>query len=171
MKINSNHKQAIQLLILDRWKPNQTNRNIAQHLGVHPQTVVDWRQDEEFCKEYKRQLDIYKKNFDDVQLADRKERVKELNRLYEKIPDVRVALKLKVLDSIAREMGDIRESVVHKHMIERADKADGVNTPPQASNYEEWLAQNRQMEGMRLLKLKTDAVDAEFTEGQDSDGA
>ena len=77
MNINSNHKQAIQLLILDRHKPSDVSRNIANHLGVSVQTVGEWRRNEDFCKEYKRQLDIYKKNFDDVKLADRKERVSD----------------------------------------------------------------------------------------------
>lgn len=171
MKLNSNHKQAIQLLILDRHKPSDVSRNIANHLGVNVQTVGEWRRNEDFCKEYKRQLDIYKKNFDDVKLADRKERVKELDRLYHKIPDARVALKVRLLDAIAREMGDVNDSVVHKHMIQRAGEAEGVNAPPQANNYEEWLAQNKQMEEMRVLQKSNEAVEAEFTEEKVHNGA
>jgi len=151
MKLNTNHKQAIQLMILDRWVPAKTTNNVANHLGVAPQTVALWRTDKDFCAEFKRQLDIYRKNFDDVQLADRKERVKELQRLYVKIPDKRIALKIKVLDTIAREMGDV-QTHVHKHMLERADNQDGVNAPPQANTYEEWVEQNRQMEEMMKLQ-------------------
>ena len=151
MKLNTNHKQAIQLMILDRWVPSQTTNNVANHLGVAPQTVALWRTDKDFCAEFKRQLDIYRKNFDDVQLADRKERVKELQRLYVKIPDKRIALKIKVLDTIAREMGDV-QTHVHKHMLERVDNQDGVNAPPQANTYEEWVEQNRQMEEMMKLQ-------------------
>jgi len=151
MKLNTNHKQAIQLMILDRWVPSKTTNNVANHLGVAPQTVALWRTDKDFCAEFKRQLDIYRKNFDDVQLADRKERVKELQRLYVKIPDKRIALKIKVLDTIAREMGDV-QTHVHKHMLERADNQDGVNAPPQANTYEEWVEQNRQMEEMMKLQ-------------------
>jgi hypothetical protein len=151
MKLNTNHKQAIQLMILDRWVPAKTTNNVANHLGVAPQTVALWRTDKDFCAEFKRQLDIYRKNFDDVQLADRKERVKELQRLYVKIPDKRIALKIKVLDTIAREMGDV-QTHVHKHMLERADTQDGVNAPPQANTYEEWVEQNRQMEEMMKLQ-------------------
>tara|TARA_R100001129_G_scaffold142144_2_gene103333 strand:+ start:1731 stop:2237 length:507 start_codon:yes stop_codon:yes gene_type:complete len=151
MKLNTNHKQAIQLMILDRWVPSQTTNNVANHLGVAPQTVALWRTDKDFCAEFKRQLDIYRKNFDDVQLADRKERVKELQRLYVKIPDKRIALKIKVLDTIAREMGDV-QTHVHKHMLERAENQDGVNAPPQANTYEEWVEQNRQMEEMMKLQ-------------------
>ena len=138
-------------MILDRWVPAKTTNNVANHLGVAPQTVALWRTDKDFCAEFKRQLDIYRKNFDDVQLADRKERVKELQRLYVKIPDKRIALKIKVLDTIAREMGDV-QTHVHKHMLERADNQDGVNAPPQANTYEEWVEQNRQMEEMMKLQ-------------------
>tara|TARA_Y100001973_G_C5209206_1_gene344122 strand:- start:20640 stop:21155 length:516 start_codon:yes stop_codon:yes gene_type:complete len=161
MKLNTNHKQAIQLMILDRWVPSKTTNNVANHLGVAPQTVALWRTDKDFCEEFKRQLDIYRKNFDDVQLADRKERVKELQRLYVKIPDKRIALKIKVLDTIAREMGDV-QTHVHKHMLERADNQDGVNAPPQANTYEEWVEQNRQMEEMMKL-TEAKPVEAEVT--------
>ena len=165
MKLNTNHKQAIQLMILDRWIPSQTTNNVASHLGVAPQTVALWRTDKDFCAEFKRQLDIYRKNFDDVQLADRKERVKELQRLYIKIPDKRIALKIKVLDTIAREMGDV-QTHVHKHMLERAENQDGVNAPPQASTYEEWVEQNRQMEEMMKLQEAPKLVEAEISDSE-----
>ena len=166
MKLNTNHKQAIQLMILDRWVPAKTTNNVANHLGVAPQTVALWRTDKDFCAEFKRQLDIYRKNFDDVQLADRKERVKELQRLYVKIPDKRIALKIKVLDTIAREMGDV-QTHVHKHMLERADNQDGVNAPPQANTYEEWVEQNRQMEEMMQLQEAPKLVEAEITDSKE----
>jgi hypothetical protein len=166
MKLNTNHKQAIQLMILDRWVPAKTTNNVANHLGVAPQTVALWRTDKDFCAEFKRQLDIYRKNFDDVQLADRKERVKELQRLYVKIPDKRIALKIKVLDTIAREMGDV-QTHVHKHMLERADNQDGVNAPPQANTYEEWVEQNRQMEEMMKLQEAPKLVEAEITDSKE----
>ena len=165
MKLNTNHKQAIQLMILDRWVPSQTTNNVANHLGVAPQTVALWRTDKDFCAEFKRQLDIYRKNFDDVQLADRKERVKELQRLYVKIPDKRIALKIKVLDTIAREMGDV-QTHVHKHMLERAENQDGVNAPPQANTYEEWVEQNRQMEEMMKLQEAPKLVEAEISDSE-----
>ena len=46
-----------------------------------------------FKAEYARPLAIYQGSFDDIQLADRKERVIALSGLYVKIPDIRVALK------------------------------------------------------------------------------
>jgi len=159
MNLNSTHKQAIQLMILDRWNPRQQSRKVANHLGVQPATVKDWRNNEDFIAEYKRQLDIYQKNFDDIKLADRKERVKELDALYHRIPEARVQLKVKVLDAIAREVGDVRDTHIHKHMVEQF----GVNAPPAADNYEDWVKQNQQMEEMLQLQEAIPA-DAEVIE-------
>ena len=164
MNLNSTHKQAIQLMILDRWNPRQQSRKVANHLGVQPATVKDWRNNEDFIAEYKRQLDIYQKNFDDIKLADRKERVKELDALYHRIPEARVQLKVKVLDAIAREVGDVRDTHIHKHMVEQF----GVNAPPAADNYEDWVKQNQQMEEMLQLQEAIPA-DAEVIE-EERDG-
>ena len=162
MNLNSTNKQAIQLMILDRWNPRQQSRKVANHLGVQPATVKDWRNNEDFIAEYKRQLDIYQKNFDDIKLADRKERVKELDALYHRIPEARVQLKVKVLDAIAREVGDVRDTHIHKHMVEQF----GVNAPPAADNYEDWVKQNQQMEEMLQLQEAIPA-DAEVIEEAD----
>ena len=154
MNLNSTHKQAIQLMILDRWNPRQQSRKVAHHWGVQPATVKCWRLNEDFVAEYKRQLDIYQKNFEDIKLADRKERVRELDALYHRIPEARIQLKVKVLDAIAREVGDVRDTHIHKHMVEQF----GVNAPPAADTYEEWVKQNTQMEEMLQLQ---EAVPAE----------
>jgi len=154
MNLNSTHKQAIQLMILDRWNPRQQSRKVAHHLGVQPATVKCWRLDSDFVAEYKRQLDIYQKNFEDIKLADRKERVRELDALYHRIPEARIQLKVKVLDAIAREVGDVRDTHIHKHMVEQF----GVNAPPAADTYEEWVKQNTQMEEMLQLQ---EAIPAE----------
>ena len=166
MNLNSPHKQAIQLMILDRWNPRAQARKVAHHLGVQPATVKGWRNNEDFIAEYKRQLDIYQKNFEDVRLADRKERVKELDALYSKIPEKRTHLKIKVLEAIAKEVGDVRDTHIHKHMVEQF----GVNAPPAADTYEEWVKQNQQMEEMQQLQQLQEAIPAEATvieEGKD----
>ena len=59
-------------------------------------------------------------------------------------------------------MGDLRETHVHKHMLERADADQGINAPPQASSYEEWVAQNTQMEEMMQLQ-EANSIEADFT--------
>ena len=61
--------------------------------------------------------------------------------LYEKVPNARVALKLKVLKAIREEVGDDRPIQVEHHH----QGVIGLNLPPRASTYEEWVEQNRQM--------------------------
>ncbi len=78
----------------------------------------------------------YSRSPDEIQLADRKERVLAMQELYEKIPDIRVALKLKVLAQIRVEVGQ-------DEAVERQPEAVGVDVPPRAQTYEEWLRQNR----------------------------
>ena len=48
---------------------------------------------------------IYQQSIDENQLADRKERIKAMRDLYDKIPDIRVALKMKILAQIRAEVG------------------------------------------------------------------
>ena len=52
-----------------------------------------------------KQLAICQRSFDEIQLADRKERVMAMQELFEKIPDIRVDLKLKILAQIRAEVG------------------------------------------------------------------
>ena len=65
-----------------------------------------------------------------------------MQELYEKIPDIRVALKLKILAQIRAEVG--QDEVVHQQ-----PEAVGVDVPPRAQTYEEWLRQNRLAAGFR----------------------
>ena len=80
---------------------------------------------------------IYQSSFEEIQLADRKERVLAMQELYEKIPDIRVALKLKILAQIRAEVGQ-DQPIQHVHAVHV-----GVNIPPRAETYEEWLDQNQ----------------------------
>ena len=145
------HKRAIQLLILHRWSAgrgqgsNGLVQRVAEELGVKPDTVRHWRTCDNFRAEFGRQLRIFKRNFDDIQLADRRERVKLLDSLFFLIDgtDVaRVNLKLKILQELREETGGnvrrIEQTVDITHR--------GTNMPPAARTYEEWLEQNAQME-------------------------
>ena len=69
------------------------------------------------------------------------------------------------MDTIAREMGAV-QTHVHKHMLELAENQDGVNAPPQASTYEEWVEQNRQMEEMMQLQEAPKLVEAEISDSE-----
>ena len=90
-----------------------------------------------FETEYKKQLAIYQQSFDNIRLAGRKERVKAMSELFEKVPDIRVALKLKILEQIRQEVGH-DEPIQHDYEVQIE-----VNTPPRADTYEEWVEQNR----------------------------
>jgi len=53
---------------------------------------------------------------------------------------------LKVLKEIREEVGDHRVQVDHTVEIK------GINLPPRAESYEEWVAQNRQMTDANLVE-------------------
>ena len=63
-------------------------------------------------------------------MADRKERVTAMQDLYDKIPDIRVALKLKILAQIRAEVGQ-DQPIQHVHAVHV-----GVNIPPRAETYD-----------------------------------
>ena len=131
--------EIVQMLCLDKWTPARINHKISNHFGLTVPQVCYLRKKPEFKAEYAKQLRIYQGNFGDIQLADRKERVLALAGLYEKVPELRVALKVKVLKAIRAEMGDDRPIQVEHHH----QGAIGLNLPPRAAPYKEWVAQNR----------------------------
>ena len=92
----------IQQIILDRWNPLRLKKKIATHFGLTINQVRHIRSKSAFQTEYKRQL--AQSSFEEIQLADRKERVLAMQELYEKIPDIRVALKLKIMAQIRAEV-------------------------------------------------------------------
>jgi hypothetical protein len=111
----------------------------AKTLDVNRSTVAAWRKKSEFKDALQEELDRDRKNFDNVPLAWRKNRVLALEEIYNKIDDKRVALKLKVLKEIREEVGDNRLQVEHTVEVKP------LNAPPVAESYEEWLKQNEQM--------------------------
>ena len=77
--------RIVQQVTLDRWNPLRLNKKIATHFGLTINQVRHIRSKPVFQTEYKRQLAIYQQSFDEIQLADRKERVLAMQELYEKI--------------------------------------------------------------------------------------
>ena len=148
MALSDLQQQAVQLIVLDRWNPSKANDKVAKTLDVNKSTVFRWRKDAEFDKALKKEIERDRSNFDDVPLAWRKNRVLALEELYHKIEDRRVALKLKVLKEIREEVGD------HRIQVEHTVEVKGLNVPPRAESYEEWLKQNSKMD---------QAVEADFT--------
>jgi len=58
--------------------PHRINKKIADHHGLTINQVKYMRSKPAFKAEYDKQLAIYLDSFDDIQLADRKERVQEM---------------------------------------------------------------------------------------------
>jgi len=127
-------------MVMDRWGKHDVGGLVSKALGVTRSTVNRWRRTEEFQAELKRQIELYRQNFDDVKLADRKERVLALSELYDAIDDKQVQLKIKVLTAIRQEVGDDKQVVEVQHTGEV-----GLRLPPRADSYEEWQKQNQLM--------------------------
>ena len=151
VQIKDKHREAIQMMILDRYSRRRQTGQIAQQVGVTRSAVVQWKNDEDFKAEYQKQLRIYQQDFSDIRLADRRERVQVLSDMFEHIPSQRVSLRMKVLEQIRVEVGDDRITV--EHTVEMK----GPNMPPRAETYEEWIAQNQQM-----LEAAPESVEADF---------
>ena len=136
-ELTAQEKAIIQQIILDRWNSHRLTWKIANHFDLSENQIRHIKSKATFKAEYARQLAIYQGSFDDIRLADRKERVKARQDLYDKVPDIRVALKLKILAQIRAEVGQ-DQPIQHVHAVHV-----GVNIPPRAETYDEWLKQNR----------------------------
>ena len=142
MQIKDRHKEAIHMMILDRYSRQRQTAQIAEQVGVSRTAIQQWKNDEDFQREYQKQLRIYQQDFSEIRLADRKERVKVLSEMFEHIPVPRVSLRMKVLEQIRQEVGD------DKIQVEHTVEVKGPNVPPRADSYEEWLKQNQQMQAV-----------------------
>ena len=156
MQIKDRHKEAIHMMILDRYSRQRQTAQIAEQVGVSRTAIQQWKRDEDFQREYQKQLRIYQQDFSEIRLADRKERVRVLSEMFEHIPVPRVSLRLKVLEQIRQEVGD------DKIQVEHTVEVKGPNVPPRADSYEEWLKQNQQMQAVveQLPEADYDVSDA-----------
>ena len=156
MQIKDRHKEAIHMMILDRYSRQRQTAQIAEQVGVSRTAIQQWKNDEDFQREYQKQLRIYQQDFSEIRLADRKERVKVLSEMFEHIPVPRVSLRMKVLEQIRQEVGD------DKIQVEHTVEMKGPNVPPRADSYEEWLKQNEQMQAVveQLPEADYDVSDA-----------
>ncbi len=135
-ELTAQEKSIIQQAILDRWNPHRLTWKIANHFDLSVNQIRHIKSKATFKAEYAKQLAIYQGSFGDIRLADRKERVKAMQDLYDKIPDIRVALKLKILAQIRVEVGQ-------DEVAQQQPEPAGIDVPPRAQTYEEWLRQNR----------------------------
>ena len=154
MQIKDKHREAIQMMILDRYSRRRQTGQIAQQVGVSRSAITQWKNDEDFKAEYQKQLQIYQQDFSEIRLADRKERVQVLSDMFEHIPSQRVSLRMKVLEQIRVEVGDDRIQVEHTVEVK------GPNMPPRAETYEEWIKQNQQM--LDAASVAPASVEADF---------
>ena len=141
MKLESIHHQAIQALILYRAAESTSAKRAGDLVGVTSQRIRVWRKDPDFSRELTSQLKAYRGHFDDVPIAHRKERVLALSEIFDKLTDSQTGLKIKVLQAIRQEVGDDKQQIEVTHT-----GSVGVQLPPRASTYEEWLSQNRDMD-------------------------
>ena len=140
MNLTDKHKRIIHLLILDRGLRRDSGNEIAKRAGVTRQTLTKWRADEAFKEEFDRQLKLYRANFDDVPLADRKERGKALDGLFQELGEAQTGMKVKILQAIRQEVGDDKQVLEVQHTGNV-----GISAPPRAERYEEWVKQNEVM--------------------------
>lgn len=146
-------RTLIQYLVMNRWETGGITEEIRAGIGITASQVTNWRKKEVFQDELRRQIELYRSNFDDIRMADRKERVLELERLYTAVPDQRVSLKVKLLQAIRQEVGDDKPSQLHLHKHEAAP-IQGPNIPPRAQSYEEWIEQNEKAEAAAAAQAK-----------------
>lgn len=147
MKLTPQHHEAIQALILFRANEQNAAKKVADLVGVTAQRVRIWRKDPEFSEELQRQLRAYRGHFDDVPIAHRKERVLALSAIFDKLTDSQTSLKIKVLQAIRQEVGDDKQQIEVTHT-----GSVGVQLPPRAASYDEWLSQNRDMDRSRAVE-------------------
>tara|TARA_R110000765_G_scaffold226581_1_gene330437 strand:- start:88 stop:513 length:426 start_codon:yes stop_codon:yes gene_type:complete len=126
-------------------------------MGVNRMTVSKWRADPAFQEEFDKQLKLYRANFDDVTLADRKERVKALDGIFQELEGKQVSLKIKVLQAIRQEVGDDKQILEINHT-----GTIGIEAPPRAESYEEWVKQNVVMDRAKASEVRP--VPGEFSE-------
>ena len=159
-KITSEMSQAIHLLILNRFEGHKRFKEVASQLDITPQLLHRWKGRKNFQEEYDKQLAIYKSSFDDIRLADRRERIQAMVVLYNGLPLNKADLKLKILKEIRAECGDdhplninitARGAVAHAHQ----HQVQGLNLPPRDQDYDRWLKTN---EKMRLTSVQEDGI-------------
>ena len=151
---------AIEYLILNRFK-KPSSAAIGEAIGVKSHTVSQWRRQELFQEELDRRTMLYKQNFEDVQLADRKERVVALQKLFDRLGDEGpTTIKLKILQEIRQETGGNAPIQVEMHH----SLGHGPELPPRAGTYDEWCDQNRKM-----LAVEAEYVQLEKENGKEKE--
>ena len=89
MKITEKHEAAFEPLADNeyRGKPGRRSQpDIADDLGVHPRTIKKWKADPDFQAAYQDYKRRRRQAFEDIRFAAPRERVLELQRMYDDTP-------------------------------------------------------------------------------------
>ena len=79
-----------------------------------------------------------------IPMSKRRERMENLWAIFEKVPEERISYKLKIIEMCRIEMDDqVPDTHLHLH--------GNIDTPPQAKDYDEWMAQNQKMKAVQDL--------------------
>ena len=93
-------------IALDRWNPSRRTWKLADHHGLGIAAVERIISKESFQAEVTKQEAISLGRCGEVSIEDRRTRVADLQALFSKVPNRRVALKLKILSQVREEVGD-----------------------------------------------------------------
>ena len=99
-------RQIAHQVILDRWNPHRLAWKVGNHHNLKAAVVERILNRPDFQEEVARQEAIYEGRYTDLTVDDRRTRVADLQALYSKVPDRRVALKMKILNQIREDVGD-----------------------------------------------------------------
>ena len=86
VKLDARHHHAIQLLIDHRFT-GKKKQELAVELGIRDRTLRKWIADPTFAAAYEAALARWLADLEGIRFRHRKERVKELQRLYDATPD------------------------------------------------------------------------------------
>jgi hypothetical protein len=100
MKLEPRHHEAINRLVGNRYS-DKRKKDIAKEVGIRPDTLSTWLRDPEFRDAYFSALAAYRRHISHIRYSDRRERLEELQRLYEAIPDATVVQVIKTDRSVA----------------------------------------------------------------------
>ena len=104
--LSPTERQIAHQVILDRWNPHRLAWKLANHHRLKPSAVEQLLNREDFQEEVARHEASSEGRYTDLTVDDRRTRVADLQALYSKVPDRRVALKMKILNQIREDVGD-----------------------------------------------------------------
>lgn len=140
------HHRAIHLLVLHGWSAGRGRGStrvisrVSDFIGVQPDTLKHWRLCPRFRQEYDKQLALHHRQYAEITLADKRERVRVLNDVFNLVGSEDPELQLAILRAIREEVGD--QAPVRADTDYQSNEARGPILKD--LTYEQWLALNRE---------------------------